>query len=351
MPEPDRPATASPRLWRPAPAEPATTAPAGHDLAHDLETLGPTFIKLGQLLSTRPDLMAPSQLESLARLQDNIAPFPFAEARVIVEEQLGGRMSKIFADFEETPIAAASLGQVHRATLRDGRTVAVKVQRPGIREVVGSDLEALEAAATFLDENTRFGANHRFVELVAEFRRTITRELDYRLEARNLTQLAAIVEPYSGIVVPLPVSGLTAERVLTMEFIHGRKITRVGPLARLELDGERLADDLFGAYLEQILVAGFFHADPHPGNVFLTDDGRLALIDLGMVGTVSPDLRSQLLRLLLALADGRSDEVAAVAEGLAELNEGADPRPSAARSRTSCSIRAKPRSAISPSAA
>ncbi|MEO8505199.1 MAG: AarF/UbiB family protein [Acidobacteriota bacterium] len=308
-----------------APDLDGVTAPSVHDLAHDLEALGPTFIKLGQLLSTRPDLMAPDQLESLARLQDNIAPFPFAEARAIVEEELGGRLSKIFADFDEAPIAAASLGQVHRATLRDGRMVAVKVQRPGIREVVASDLEALESAAAFLDENTRFGATHRFVELVGEFRRTITRELDYRQEARNLAQLSTIVEPYASIVVPQPVAGLTGERVLTMEFIRGRNITRVGPLARLELDGDQLADDLFGAYLEQILVAGFFHADPHPGNVFLTDDNRVALLDLGMVGAIGPELRARLLRLLLALADGKSEEVAALAEAVAERNEDADP--------------------------
>lgn len=308
--------------------EPSSTAtsPQAEELVRDLEALGPTFVKLGQVLASRSDLLPVSYLEALSRLQDNVEPFDFAEVEATVERELGVRISKAFSHFESTPLAAASLGQVHRATLRDGRQVVVKVQRPGIQKVIVEDLSALEQAAKLLDAHTDIGRRHQFTSLVAEFEKSLSRELDYRSEARNLEELATVLEGFDLIVVPQPVADFTCATVLTMDYVRGRKITDIRPLARLELDGCALADELFRAYLHQVLVAGFFHADPHPGNVFLTDDGRLALLDLGMVGRVSPQLQDRLLRLLLAASEGRGEDAAEIAAAIGEKLPGFDER-------------------------
>ena len=295
-----------------APSAPPRQEARAQALADDLEHLGPTFIKLGQLLSTRHDLLPPEYIEALSRLQDKVAPFPYAEVERILGEELALRPSKAFQTFERDPLASASLGQVHRATMPDGRQVAVKVQRPGIRERVDDDLDALDDIAEFLDEHTDVGGAYSFVETMQEFRKTLYRELDYRKEARNLVTLGENLAEFERIVIPRPVMDYTTPRVLTMDYVRGRKVTKLGPLRRLELDGRTLAQELFAAYLKQILADGFFHADPHPGNVFLTDDGNIALLDLGMTGTLAPVLQEQLLRLLLAISEARSDDAAAL---------------------------------------
>ena len=294
-------------------------------LANDLEQLGPTFIKLGQVLSTRPDLLPPAYLEALTRLQDSVKPFPFADVQRIVEEELGARFSKAFSMFEEKPIAAASLGQVHRAALRDGRVVAVKVQRPGIAKTVATDLEAIEEIAQFLTNRTGAGKHYDLVGMVAEFRMALEAELDYKQEANNLRLLGKNLAEFDAIVIPQPVEGYTSTRVLTMDYVAGTKITQISPVVRIDLQREVLADTLVRAYLKQIIIDGVFHADPHPGNVFVTDDGLLALIDLGMVGRLSPQMQDRLLKLLLAISEGRGEEAAEVAvtlgEKLPEFNE------------------------------
>ena len=291
------------------------------ELADDLEKLGPTFIKLGQLLSTRPDLVQPSWAEALERLQDHVEPFPFAEVERIVASELGVRLSKAFSRFDPEPLAAASLGQVHRAALRDGREVAVKIQRPDVRERIAHDLDALAEIADMADRHTDAGRRYEFGRVLEELRRGLMLELDYRREANNLATLRRNLAEFRRIVVPQPVDDYTTSRVLTMEYVRGRKITTVSPLAQLELDGRALANELFDAYLKQILVDGFFHADPHAGNVFITDDGRLGLIDLGMVGQLGPELQEKLLRQVLAISDGRGQEAA-----LAAIEMG-EPRP------------------------
>src|SRR3954447_5817717 len=283
------------------------------ELAGDLEQLGPTFVKLGQLLSTRVELMPQAYIEALTRLQDKVEPFPFDEVEKIVANELGVRLSKAFSEFEPTPMAAASLGQVHKARLRNGRQVAVKVQRPAIRERMIEDLDALDEIAEFLDSHTEFGKRYEFGKMLEEFRRSLLRELDYRQEAGNLTAIREHLQEFERIVVPEPIMDYTTSRVLTMEYVHGKKITDLSPLGRMEFDGDALAEELFRAYLKQILVDGFFHADPHPGNVFLTDDYRIALIDLGMVGRIMPRLQEDLLQLLLAVAEGRGEEAAQTA--------------------------------------
>jgi predicted unusual protein kinase regulating ubiquinone biosynthesis (AarF/ABC1/UbiB family) len=290
-------------------------------LASDLEKLGPTYVKLGQLLSTRADLLPPAFLEALSRLQDKVEPFPFEEAEAIVTAELGVKISKAFATFDEKPIAAASLGQVHRATMRDGREVAVKIQRPDIRETIVKDLKALEEIAAFAESHTEVGKQYQFTQMIEEFHKSILRELDYKQEARNLTTLAQNLEEFDLIVVPAPISDFTTSRVLTTTYIRGLKITKLSPLAKTDLDGAGLAEQLFRAYLKQILVDGFVHADPHPGNVFLTEDDRIALFDLGMVAHVSTGMQERLLQLLLAVSEGKSDEAATVAIEIGQKTE------------------------------
>jgi ubiquinone biosynthesis protein len=311
--------------------EVAADSPAGREmaaeaesLADDLEALGPTFVKLGQLLSTRPDLLPPAYLKALARLHDRVESFPFGEVERIVASELGVRLSKAFTEFESTPLAAASLGQVHRARLREGRRVAVKVQRPGVRERVMEDLEALEYIGTFLDSHTEAGRRFEFARLLEEFRRSVLRELDYIQEGGHLVTLRRNLADFPRLFVPAPIEDYTTSRVLTMEYVTGTKVTALSPVVLQELDGAALVDELVAAYLKQILVDGFFHADPHPGNVLLTEDGRLALIDLGMIGYVTPRMQDYLLQLLLSVSDGRPDEAATCAIKLGQTRESFD---------------------------
>jgi predicted unusual protein kinase regulating ubiquinone biosynthesis (AarF/ABC1/UbiB family) len=298
-------------------------APA-ENLAADLEKLGPTFIKLGQLLSTRADLLPGPYLEALTRLQDHIEPFPYEDVERIVSGELGVRMSKAFADFDPTPLAAASLSQVHRAYMRDGRDVVVKVQRPNIRDLIVGDLEALNEIAHFLDQHTELGRRYEFENMLINLRKSLLRELDFTIEANNLHTIGQNLAEFENIVVPEPIDDFTTTRVLTMEYISGKKITALNPLRMLEIDGGLLADELFRAYLNQFLIDGFFHADPHPGNVFITDDNRIALLDVGMVGRMTRTFQDNLLRLLLAISEGRGEMAAQAAIKMGEEKEGFD---------------------------
>lgn len=307
--------------------EKETSLPPGAEyqpdqLTDELEKMGPTFIKLGQLLSSRSDLLPPPYLNALARLQDDVKPFPYEEVEQIITGELGVRISKGFSYFNPVPLAAASLGQVHEAALRDGRAVVVKVQRPGIRARIVEDLEVLDEIADFLDSHTEAGRRYQFVKLADEFRKSILRELDYRKEAGNLTALAKNLEEFERIQVPSPIDDYTTSRVLTMEYVTGKKITSLGPLVRVELDGAALADELFRAYLKQVLVDGLFHADPHPGNVYLTDDRKIALLDLGMVGRVAPQMQEHLLQLLLAISEGQAEAAADIVIKISEKRDG-----------------------------
>jgi len=290
----------------------ATTAPKAEELAADLERLGPTFIKLGQLLSTRADLLPTPYLEALTRLQDRVEPFPYEDVDRIVSSEIGVRISKAFADFDPEPLAAASLAQVHRATMRDGREVVVKVQRPDIREQIVEDLEALGQISQFLDAHTELGKRYDFENMLNGLRSSLLRELDFKLEASNLVTFSENLREFEQIIVPEPVEDFCTSRVLTMEYIQGKKITDLSPLRLMEIEGPGLARELFRAYLKQILLDGFVHADPHPGNVFLTEDDQIALLDLGMVVRLLPGFRDNVLRLLLAISEGKGEEAAEV---------------------------------------
>jgi len=292
---------------------PTPVPPKAEELATDLEKLGPTFVKLGQLLSTRADFLPPAYMQGLTRLQDKVEPFPFEEVEAIIPVEIGARISKAFSFFDKAPMASASLGQVHRAALRDGRQVAVKVQRPNIREKMMDDLDALTELAEFLDAHTEAGKRFEFTGLIDQFRKSLIAELDYRQEAQNLKILHERLKGFDRLVVPRPVEDFTTSRVLTMDYVAGKKITSLSPIVRLDLNGGALAEQLFKAYLQQILVDGLFHADPHPGNIFITEDHRVALIDLGMVGRIAPRMQEELLQLLLAISEGRSDAAASIA--------------------------------------
>ncbi|WP_426245699.1 ABC1 kinase family protein [Nocardioides sp. LHG3406-4] len=284
--------------------------------ARDLEAMGPTYIKLGQLLSTRFDLLPAAYTSALARLQDDVDPFPFEVVEEIVERELGAELRHLYADFDREPMAAASLGQVHRATLRDGRQVVVKVQRPEARDVVRGDMDLLARLAAMADKRTETGRRYGFEKLVAQFRRSIAGELDYRREARNLERFVRLTSDYDLLVVPAPVLTHTTGRVLTMDRVEGRKVTDVGRLGLTDVDARPIVEQLFSCYLKMMLHDGVIHADPHPGNLILTHDHRLALIDLGMVANVPGRLQDQVVKLLLAITDGDGEEASQVLAGM-----------------------------------
>ncbi|MEO7069155.1 MAG: AarF/UbiB family protein [Nostocoides sp.] len=292
--------------------------------ANDLEAMGPTYIKLGQLLSTRDDLLPPAYTAALARLQDTVEPFSFEEVKQILEAEFSVDIRHLFAEFDPSPMAAASLGQVHRAVLPSGREVVVKVQRPGVRDVVREDLQTLANLAAIADKRTDLGRAYGFSQLLREFARSLSGELDYRREARNLSRFIELTKGYDLLVVPEPILDLTSSKVLTMTRIHGKKVTDVGPLRLIEVDTGPIVEQLFGCYLRMILDEGVLHADPHPGNLLLTDDNQLALLDLGMVANVPPRLQSKVIKLLLAIGEGDGEEAAVVLAEMGHPLEGYD---------------------------
>lgn len=297
-------------------SEPARQVAEGdtppEQLADDLEAMGPTFVKLGQVLASRPDLLPEPYIKALARLQDKVKPFAYAEVEEIVESELGVRISKAFLTFDPVPIAGASLGQVHKAQLRDGCPVVVKVQRPGVAECIAEDFAVLKEIADFLDKRTDFGKRHRIGEMLEEFKISIQHELNYEREAMNLVAMGENLREFDLIVVPQPIADFSKRRVLTMQYVEGMKITKLSPIARLEMDNLAAAEQLFRAYLKQVLVDGMFHADPHPGNVFITDDGRIALLDFGMIGHTTPSMQTHLLKILVSISEGKAEEAADV---------------------------------------
>ncbi|MFD2255317.1 ABC1 kinase family protein [Luteolibacter algae] len=291
---------------------------SAEDLANDLEKLGPTFVKIGQLLSTRSDLISPVYMDALSRLQDDVEPVPYEAIEKVVQEQLGVRISKAFEFFDKQPIGAASLGQVHRARLRGGREVAVKIQRPAIRQEIITDLESLQEIADFLDDNTDFGKRYEVGRILAEFRTSLMRELDYQKEARHLKELKENLREFKKLAIPEVIDDYSTSMVLTMDYLAGSKVTSLSGTVLADLDGEVLADELFRAYLQQILVDGFFHADPHPGNLLLTPDHRIAILDLGMIGRLNQRLRDQLVHLLAGISHGDGIQTAEAAIRIGE---------------------------------
>jgi ubiquinone biosynthesis protein len=292
--------------------------------AQALKKMGPTYVKFGQVLSTRPDIVPPEYIAALESLQDAVEPFSFAEAERIVEDELGGRISKIFQTFESTPLAAASLGQVHRAVLRDGREVVVKVQRPNVREEVRKELEAFKDIAETLEAHTDFGRKMNLVGAIEQARITLTNELNYLQEARNAEIFRQSLAEFPQIYIPAVIKDLTTAKVLTTELVHGKKVSKLTPLQMIDHDYADLAKVITEAYLKQICVDGFWHSDPHPGNVFVRDlDGepQIVLIDFGMVSRISREFQDEIIKLLLAISSNRGAEVADACVRMAETGE------------------------------
>ncbi len=260
--------------------------------------LGPTFIKLGQVLSTRPDLIPPTYEEALASLQDSGPPIPFSEVREAIGHELSRDPAEAYAWLGEEPIAVASIGQVHPGRLFDGREVVVKVRRPGIIPTVDSDLAILQILAKL----AIFGRRRRVVlGFIDEFATTLRTELDYVAEAGSADQIRPSLSAL-GVHVPVVFWELTTSGVLTQERVFGTKITDFPMVEEMGVDLRSVARDLAYAYLKMVFTDGFFHADPHPGNFFVEADGRLAMVDFGMMGTVTTPIRAALVEILLALA-------------------------------------------------
>jgi Predicted unusual protein kinase len=276
----------------------------------DLEALGPTFVKLGQMLSTRPDMVPPDYIAALERMQENVAPVPLERIEEVIEKDLGAPVSRLFGSFDPVPLGCASIAQVHRATLRDGTPVAVKVQKPEVAVQLRSDLEVLRNFANAADRLTSIGRRVRLADWLNEFGKTLVAELDYCNEAENLARFGQHLAPFPELWVPQPVWDLSSHRVLTMELANGVRVDSIPDVRRTEESMEPLASALIRGYLDQIFVHGEIHADPHPGNLRVTPDKRLAIFDLGMVAHVPPRLRERLLKLLFAAVDGRGEEVA-----------------------------------------
>ncbi|WNS42308.1 AarF/UbiB family protein [Paenibacillus sp. MMS20-IR301] len=263
--------------------------------------MGGLIIKLGQHVSAQADFLPKEILDELSKLQDSVAPVDFAEIQYRIESELSGSINEFFAEFTRVPVAAASLGQVHRATLRTGEEVAVKVMRPGVEDIIEIDSKSIQVAVRLLKRQAQIAALMDLDVVYDEFYETVMDELDYRKEGRNAEQFQLQFIHREDIVVPDIHWAYTTSKVLTMEFVEGVKINNFAQLDAWGVDRTRLAKSLMEIFVEQVLIEGFFHADPHPGNVLVQPDGTIALIDYGMVGRIPGDMKNQMVALLMAV--------------------------------------------------
>jgi ubiquinone biosynthesis protein len=266
------------------------------------EELGPTFIKLGQVLACRPDLLPLEYAKELAGLTDSVAPFPFAEARDIIEKDLGAPLGSLFASFEPKPIAAASIAQVHQAVLHDGREVMVKVQRPNIEENITRDISILRGIAQLIDTHVHELQPFNVPGIVEEFNRTINKELDFFIEGSSAAQLRSNFIESAVLYIPEVHAALSSKRVLVLERIDGVRIDNYAGIEQMGLDRKDIALKGADAFFKMVLQDGLFHADPHPGNIFVLPDGRLGLVDFGIMGRVTEENREHFASVLVALA-------------------------------------------------
>ena len=286
--------------------------------------LGGLMIKLGQFFSTRVDVLPQAVTRELASLQDEVQPEDFAALRQAAETEFGRPLEEIYESLEETPLAAASLGQVHCGRLASGQTVAVKIQRPGIEELVDTDLKAVRRVIDLIKLLTDWEKYADFDAIFSEFSAMVHEELDYIHEGHNAEAIAANLADDREVIIPRIHWEHTTRRVLTMEFEEGMKITDYEGLARAGVNRHDLAIRLLHIYIKQILVDGFFHADPHPGNLFVTPAGRIILIDFGMVGVISRPLRENLVQLAQAMIQRNYDQVVNLLKKVGFLRRGAD---------------------------
>lgn len=286
--------------------------------------MGGVLIKVGQFLSSRVDLLPTEYIEELALLQDEVPGVPFPAIRAVVEESLGGPLNAFFAQFDETPVAAASLGQVHRALLPTGETVAVKVQRPHMAEIVDADLAALRYVVGWLDRHTPIGKRANLPLILREFEETLTLELDYQAEGHHAERLATMFAGNSQIAIPRIYWSRSAGRVLSLQYMRGIKVTDFAAMERAGIDRRDTAEILMRAYLKQVVEMGFFHADPHPGNILVRPGPTIVLLDFGMVGDISPVMRDNLRRVFLGVVRRDFDEILTALTKLGFIPTGAD---------------------------
>ena len=263
-----------------------------------LEELGPTYIKLGQVLSTRPDLIPVEFIEELAKLQDSVPPFPFADAEAIIQRELGAPSSDVFDHIDIEPAASASIGQVHRARLKNGEAAAVKIQRPGIRAVIEVDLEIMLHLATLAERHVEELALHKPVKIVEEFARTLEKEIDFRIEATHIDRIAQGFLDDPTVYIPAVFREYSTAGILTTEYVEGIKISNIGELDAAGYDRRLLCSRGADIVLKQVFHHGFFHADPHPGNIFALPGNVICLLDFGMVGVVDRQTREMFVELV-----------------------------------------------------
>ena len=266
-----------------------------------LEELGPTFIKLGQFASNRPDILPSELIDSLEKLQDSVSPFPSQEAYQIIEEELGSPIKQLFLQFEEQPFASASMAQVYKAVLKEGQRVAVKVQRPKIKEIIRTDLEIMYHLAFLIEKHIQSMELLNLRQLVDEFSNAINKELDFNAEALHMEQFARNFQDDPRVYIPLIYLRLTGTRVITTEFIDGIKISNINELIEAGIDPKEIASSGASVVLKQIFEFGFFHADPHAGNLLVKKDKSICFLDLGMTGILTPTSRERLSSIILGI--------------------------------------------------
>ncbi|MCI3927006.1 AarF/ABC1/UbiB kinase family protein [Paenibacillus sp. TRM 82003] len=285
------------------------TQSLGERFRRFLEELGPTFVKIGQLASTRQDLLPPDMLRELEKLQDRVAPFPFEDVQAILKRELGGGAEHLFREFRETPLAAASIGQVHYAVLKSGERVAVKVQRPGMKQTIETDLEILQDLAVLAEHRLAWAARYQLREIVDEFAKALRSELNYVTEGRNAERIAKPFADDPNIRVPKLYWEYSTPRVLTMEYVEGVKLSDVSRLVQAGNRPKVLAERVVRAILHQILIEGFFHGDPHPGNILALPGDVIAFLDFGMVGRLSPETKGHFASMVIAMMRQSTDGV------------------------------------------
>ncbi|MHC0552560.1 ABC1 kinase family protein [Salinicoccus sp. CNSTN-B1] len=274
-----------------------------------LEEMGPTFIKVGQIASTRPDLLPEDIIEELSKLQSDVPSFPYDEAKEIIEHSLGAEMDDIFLEFEQEAIGSASIGQVHKARLVTGEAVAVKVQRPNIEKIIRNDLEILQQLALIAESRMEWARQYQLVDMMKEFSKSIINELDYTIEGRNADKIGKQFKDDEVVHIPEVYWDVTTKDVLVMEFIEGIQIGDLDSLAAEGYSNEVLAERLTHAIFHQILIEGFFHGDPHPGNITVMDGGVIGFLDFGMVGKMTREMKSIYGSLLIAMMKKDADGV------------------------------------------
>jgi ubiquinone biosynthesis protein len=274
-----------------------------------LEELGPTFVKIGQIASTRPDIIPDDILQELVKLQDNVSLFSFDEVRRIVEEELADSLENSFAEFSETPLAAASIGQVHHAVLLTGEPVAVKIQRPNIMRVIDTDLEILQDLARLAESRIDWVERYQIRTIIEELSRSLREELDYENEGRNAEKIAKQFMNDSKVHIPKVYWEYSTKKILTMEFIDGIKLNEIEKLQQEGYDTKVLGEKIVNAIFHQILIDGFFHGDPHPGNIVALPGQVVAFMDFGMVGRITPEMRAHIASFVIALMRKNTSEV------------------------------------------